>query len=449
MSRLKPSPRSRLTRSARKQLVALINGIVVGHVHQTGNGRLMFAYVDEWREAKGAHPLSLAMPLTGREHGDRAIRAFLWGLLPDNPDVLAWWARRYGVSPYKVVDLLRVVGEDCAGAVQFVAPERLEEVLVDPSAEVIPATVAWISEAQLETRLRDLRMNPAAGRAASDSGQFSLAGAQPKTALYQDEEGRWGIPRGRTPTNRILKPPTLGLDDLAYNEHFCLMLARTVGLPAATSLVKDFGSETTIILERYDRIRTSGGLFRIHQEDMCQAAAVLPTRKYEDDGGPGVAEIAEIIRDHSSEPEADLTNFIDAVAFNWLIAATDAHAKNYSVLHATGPQVRLAPLYDIITVLPYPQLNQGNSKLAMAIGGERRILEIRGSHWRRLAKSVGADPDHVMERVRDLGERLPAAVDEINRRNHPNEHAAMILSQIGASVVMHGLRCLDRLGNDA
>jgi hypothetical protein len=44
--------------------------------------------------------------------------------------------------------------------------------------------------------------------------------------------------------------------------------------------------------------------------------------------------------------------FAGALAFNWLIASTDAHAKNYGLLLA-GRQIRLAPLYDIASILPY------------------------------------------------------------------------------------------------
>lgn len=82
--------RSRLTQSARIRLTALLNGTVVGHVYQMGNGRLAFVYDETWRKTNTAYPLSLSMPLTSSEHGDRVTRAYLWGLLPDNPDVVEW-----------------------------------------------------------------------------------------------------------------------------------------------------------------------------------------------------------------------------------------------------------------------------------------------------------------------------------------------------------------------
>jgi len=58
-----------------------------------------------------------------------------------------------------------------------------------------------------------------------------------------------------------------------------------------------------------------------------------------------------------------------------LIAGTDAHAKNYSLL-LSGPQVRLAPLYDVASILPYDEFDLRKVKLAMKIGGEYKLSQI-------------------------------------------------------------------------
>lgn len=437
--------RSRLTRSAKVRLTALLNGTVVGHVHQMGNGRLAFVYDETWRSNRAAYPLSLSMPLTAKEHSDRVTRAYLWGLLPDNPDVLAWWAKRYGVSRYRVVDLLTHVGEDCAGAVQFATPERVDELIGLPTTTEQRSLVTWLTEPELEERLRQLRLNPAAGRSANDTGQFSLAGAQPKTALYQSPTGEWGVPTGRMPTNRILKPPTLGLDDLAYNEHFCLILTRELGMPAAISHVQRFGEEIAIVVERYDREPVRDRLVRVHQEDLCQTFGILPTRKYEKDGGPSVVDIYDLLRESSSNSDEDCLRFLDAIALNWLIAGTDAHAKNYAVLHAIGPQLRLAPIYDVITILPYPQLHYDKSTLAMSIGGERQISKIDGTNWRRLAKQLAIDGDYCVNRVRELALRIPAAVGALNSALHADDYMKDLVARLGDGVSRHASECARRL----
>lgn len=438
--------RSRLTRSAKPRLAVVLHGQVAGHVYEDARRRLVFRYDEAWRTMPGAFPLSVSFPLLATEHGHRATSAFLWGLLPDNPAVLAHWARLFGVPRHEVVQLLARVGEECAGAVQLVTPGRLEAVLGAPTPHDERRSIEWLSTGDVGGLLAGLRRNPAAGRTHQDQGQFSLAGAQPKTALYQDDRGRWGVPNGRMPSNRILKPPVLDLDDLAYNEHACLHLARELGLAAAASTVQRFGDEMAIVVERYDRVRIDGVLHRVHQEDMCQALAVMPTRKYESDGGPGVTDVAAVLARHSAEEAVDVARFLDANVLNWLIAGTDGHAKNFALLHGAGPTLRLAPLYDVITVLPYPQLAKGAMQLAMGIHGERAVARVAGSHWRALARAVGLAPDAMIDRVRQMAARMPAAIDRVLAQPGGDREVRAIMERLLTPVAQHARACMKRMG---
>lgn len=265
------------------ELVALLDGRVVGTVRQNRQGQLQFVYDDGWREGAGAYPLSLSMPLARRQHEDGSIRPYLEGLLPDNDAILARWSSQFHVSARNPLALLAHVGEDCAGAVQFASPDRAANLQAEPAPPV-----RWLKETEIAGMLRELRTRDATGRRAGDPGYFSLPGAQPKTALlYQD--GRWGIPSGRTPTTHILKPPAVDLEGFAENEHLCLRLAAAVGLPATRSQVMRFGDEVAIVIERYDRLPVEGRIARVHQEDFCQALSVSPRIKYEAEGGPASA----------------------------------------------------------------------------------------------------------------------------------------------------------------
>lgn len=382
-----------------QELIALLNGRTAGIVTRDRKGRLKFIYGDDWRSAEGAYPLSLSMPLTAAEHGHRSIEAFLWGLLPDNAQVLDRWARRFQVSARNPFALMSHVGEDCAGAVQFVRPDRLNEITGQG-----PADIEWLNEADIAERLRTLRADHAAWRSPGDTGQFSLAGAQPKTALLF-ENGRWGVPSGRTPTTHILKPPTGEFDGHAENEHVCLRLASELGLITANSAVMRFKDEVAVAIERYDRQRMDGHILRVHQEDLCQALAILPTSKYENEGGPGVKESIELIRTVSTSPHTDAQSFVDAVAFNWIIGGTDAHAKNYSLLIGSEGRARLAPLYDIASILPY-NFDLQRIRLAMKIGGKYRIRDIGLRQWHNLAGELRMDGDKIIRRTHDLAASL-------------------------------------------
>lgn len=386
-------------------LIAAYEQREVGRVERRREGKLRFVYDATWRATRGAFPLSLALPLAAAEHPSAPIEAYLWGLLPDSEQVLERWARRFQVSARNVFALLAEVGEECAGAVQFVREERWEAL----RAESTPR-IEWLDEAELEQRLRQLREDHAAARRIGDAGQFSLAGAQPKTALFHDGK-RWGIPAGRTPTTHILKPPTGEFDGHAENEHFCLALARACGLPAAHSRVLRFGREVAIAVERYDRARLAEGrVVRLHQEDLCQALGVPPMRKYESEGGPGVRAIHALLRESSSKPEEDARTFVDALIFQWLIAGTDAHAKNYAVLHAPGPRLRLAPLYDLASALPYAQIDAQRLGLAMKIGGKAKLREVGPKQWRACAEELGLAPRALLERAAEMAEGLPRHV---------------------------------------
>jgi serine/threonine-protein kinase HipA len=378
------------------------------------------------------------------DHGHQATSAFLQGLLPDDPNVIDYWARLHGVSPDDAVGLLSHIGEDCAGAVQLVPPDQTDRVRGAATAKDEKASIEWLSEDEVGARLTALRLNPAAGRLANDQGQFSLAGAQPKTTLYC-RDGKWGVPRDRVPSTHILKPPVLDLEDLAYNEHVCLHLARELGMAAAMSRVQRFGDETAIVVERYDREQVNSVTRRVHQEDICQALAIRPTRKYESDGGPGLMAVVTLLARHSTEASLDIARFIEANVLNWLIAGPDAHAKNYSILHAAGPNHRLAPLYDVITALPYPRLSRGGVKLAMGVHGERAVDLINGDHWRAVARAADLPPNSLIDRIAEIAERIPAAIDRVIDHSEGDADTRAIVVRLTNPIIDHVTRCLKSL----
>lgn len=438
---------SSLPRSAIAVLTAIADSKRMGTVYRSGNGRLAFVYDPEWVEASGAFPLSLCMPLSAAVHGNGAIKTWLWGLMPDDPQVLDGWGKRFGVSTVDIVGLLSKVGEECAGAVQFVHPESAPRLLQQepPTMEHLDAAVRWIDGAEVAGRLRELRTNASAGRRENDPGQFSLAGAQPKTALYESPDGRWGIPMGRWPTNRILKPPVLDIHELAWNEHLCLDLIRRLGWRAARSSVRAFtderGTEQAIVVDRYDRIALGGVLTRVHQEDCCQALRVLPTRKYETQGGPTVEQVEALIRNESSASVDDRQRFLDAVALNWLIGGIDAHGKNFALLIAAEKQVRLAPLYDVISLLPYPELRSRDHTLAMSIGGERRIAEIGRAHWEKLGGATWVGRREIVERVAHIADQTI----DVARALQDERAGTPFVDVLMPAIAAHARACRERL----
>lgn len=388
-----------------RDLAALLDGQRAGTLSQDRNGRLHFVYDADY--PADATPLSPRLTVAGGEYTHSEVAPFIAGLLPDNDQVLDRWGRLFGVSPRNAFAILAHVGADCAGAVQFVAADRAD-VLDVGALDPLP-------DADIAQMLRDLRTDPFTWQqpAGARGGHFSLAGAQTKFALHRTPDG-WARPTGRVPTTHIFKPAVPGIAHHDLNEHLCLQAARRLGLLAAASELARFDDERVFVVERYDRRTIDGDLRRLHQVDMCQALGVMPDLKYQRDGGPGPADIVSAIRSVLAG-EADVHRFVQALVFNWLIAGTDAHAKNYGLV-LSGTSARLAPLYDLASALVMPEWNRHKWELAMRVNKQGRFKYLTVSDWQKFAASAYVDFG-VVESA--LAEYAPALVDAVSDAARP------------------------------
>lgn len=381
-----------MARPRPKVLDAYLNGRLAGTFTQ--DPQVLFSYDPDYLADPLATPLSVSMPLTDATYRQSATLPWLDGLLPDSQDVRDRWAQQFDVSATNGFALLSHMGLDTPGAVQLV-----------PSGTPLRqgGHLEPLDERALGVRLRALRSEPHGWTATGE--RWSLGGAQSKFALRWRDD--WYEAIGDEPTTHIIKPGVSGFRGQGLNEHLTMTAARALGLPAADTRYQEFDGEPAIIIDRYDRIESDGTILRAHQEDMCMALSVPRGKKYEDDGGPGASELLDLLR---GVDDRSVTRFLDALAFNYLIGASDAHAKNYSLL-LRGPRVTLAPLYDIASSLPYDAApGSALRKLAMAIGGEKRFGMVGQEDWARLARRAGTEPEKLWNRVRELATKLPDAL---------------------------------------
>ena len=385
-------------------LEVVIEGRYAGRVSRT-RGRLELRYDPDYLGDEDATPLSVTMPLTVASHAHAVVEPWLDGLLPDDDAVRRRWSRRFHVSAQPFALLGTPIGEDCAGAAQFLPTPRLEAVLADKGE------VVWLDSVAVAARLRELRADTTSWLGGDFTGSFSLAGAQAKTALLRDRvSGRWGIPSGAAATSHILRPAIAGLDDHELNEHLCLVTAGACGLLVASTFLVQVEDQSAVVSVRYDRVADAGSrwLRRVHQEDLCQALGRPPEEKYQNDGGPGIRDISRLLRGvlPPEHAESAVWRFFSACTFSWLIGGTDAHSKNYSLLLA-GPQVRLAPLYDVACALPYQGMDVQRLKLAMKYGDDYTLRSRTPSLWPKVAKEFSLPPDAVRARALELAEQIP------------------------------------------
>ena len=420
-------------------LIVVLEGRPAGVLTRASGGRLEFEYADEYRGAGDVTPLSVSMPIPIKTHPHEVVSPWLWNLLPDNERVLDRWGREFQVSPSSAFALLATpVGHDCAGAVQFVAPDELETVLARPGA------VDWFEDDEgIAQRLRDLRQDSTTWLGREFTGQFSLAGAQAKPALLF-EDGRWGVPKGAEPTSHILKPAVEGLVDQDLNEHLCLDAAHQAGLTTAETRVQPFADESAIVVTRYDRSEDNGTRLRVHQEDLCQALSLPPGSKYQNDGGPGPADVVRLFRDVMAPRAAEdaVSRFLDALAWNWIIAGPDAHAKNYSLL-LSGSDVRLAPMYDVASALPY-DIHERKLQLAMKLGGDYRMWPW-ANRWPAALRELDVDIEAGMARVGELVDRAPDAFSEAAAADDVKALDRRLPARLVDAVAERAARCAESL----
>jgi serine/threonine-protein kinase HipA len=242
------------------------------------------------------------------------------------------------------------------------------------------------------------------------------------------------------------QPPTGDFDGHAENEHFCLMLARSLGLPTAQSQVMRFGEEIAIVIERYDRQHIGNRIVRIHQEDVCQALGTMPTKKYQNEGGPGPSDILALLRTASTDRQADVEAFVAAFGFNWLIAGTDAHVKNYSLLLGGGPDVRLPPLYDLASLLPYDEFDLHKVRLAMKVGGEYQLRQIGLRQWQKFAREARLEVDKLIAGLTSMAGQLPDEVSAARTRVREEGLKNAVVERLAARLTERAKECRLILG---
>ena len=384
------------------ELAVFLDGTRAGSLIQSAPGNLAFAYDPAYRERNDATPLSLSMPLTAAVHKKRVVLPWLQGLLPDNDDALRAIGRRFGVSPANPFALLEHIGADAAGAVQILPPD------VAATDATVEQKAHPVTDAEVAVMLDHAVAEYTEGVTAPDAGgRFSIAGA-----LFREGDGTWAVPGGSLPTTHILKPVVGAFRRIDVVEQMTLHAARHLGCDVATAQLMTVGGWNVLVSERYDRVEVGGRWRRPHQEDLCQALAVPPAKRYQQrDGGPGVAKVAQLLASLplvADRAEAG-SAFFRAFVFNVVAGGTDAHAKNYSLLLA-GRSVRLAPLYDLLTYAGY---GDGSARLssAMSVDGEYAFDRISSESLVRTGARFGVARDDAAAVIEGMREGIVGAFD--------------------------------------
>lgn len=378
-----------------RHLEVWLLGAHIGTLSQT-DGRLSFAY-----EPGATVPVSQSLPIRTEPFDDRATRPFFAGLLPEGGK-RKQIAKTLQVSTQNDYALLDSLGGECAGAVTLLEPGQ------SPQALNAPREVRWLDPAQLLQVLDEMPLRPM--RAGEDGLRLSLAGAQDKLPVVLDkDDARIGLPLNGTPSTHILKPPIAVVDGSVFNEAFCMTLAAALKLDVASTQIQTIADGAQqrhyLLVQRYDRQvdHPNQPGQRLHQEDFCQALGIVSEHKYQNEGGPGLAQAFALLRDTTRPSAPHTLKLLDYVVFNALIGNHDAHGKNFSLLYTPAGAV-LTPLYDALCTAVYPTLTE---KMAMKIGSKYKFSEVQARHWEQFALDAVLSPAQVKKRILDTAKRLP------------------------------------------
>jgi serine/threonine-protein kinase HipA len=405
-----------------ERLNVLMNGIRVGELAKLSTGAMMFQYDQNWLNRSGNRPLSLSLPLRQEQYQGDQVYNFFDNLLPDSDRTRAKIQTRFKIPTRQPFDLLAVIGADCVGAIQLSPADTFPKQINTIQAE--PLCTNDIATLLSGDNDFPLGMIPSA-----EGFRISIAGAQEKTALlwYQN---RWCRPLGITPTSHIFKLPigvisnnNIDLSESCENEWLCLEIARAFGLPVVNADIQRFNQTKALVVERFDRSWSTDGqwLLRLPQEDMCQALGVSPSLKYQADGGPGIVEIMRLLLG-SADAERDRECFLRTQVLFWLLAATDGHAKNFSLFLEADRRYRLTPLYDIISAYPLLQTNalsKQKLKMAMAVRGKKNHYNwdaIQTRHFITTASIVDFSETHAQQIVWEMLAQVETVIAQVSMK---------------------------------
>lgn len=365
-------------------LDVLLNDVKVGTIVRTPGDFNAFSFAESYRETGGFPVLSLSFrAATGGLRKDpkpvaRALPAFFANLLPEDKLREAMEKHHAGsVRAGNDFDLLVALGSDLPGAVRVV-----------PSDGTV-------------MRLDNLP-------ASKPKARFSLAGVQMKLSVIKNtgKGGGLTLPLGDDQGSYIAKFPSTSFPGVSENEYANLALAEAIGMEVPErelveqsefeGIPKEFetlSAGKVLLVKRFDRGANGE---RIHIEDFAQVFGVYPSRKYE---GAAYHDIAAALNVAVSSTAA--LEFVRRLALAATTGNGDMHLKNWSLIYReTGDKPQLAPVYDVLSTVPYIPADA----MALSLAGERHFKALNVQRWKAFSNRARLPEAAVLGAVVDTVE---------------------------------------------
>ena len=366
-----------------------------------------FQYANSWLEHKAAFPIDPSLYLTSTpQYADKPLFGCFTDCAPDR------WGRvlmnRFEKTRAKEenrqpkqlnnVDFMMLVNDDARqGALRF-KDDPEENFMFPADIKPIPPLIRLpelLSAAEkidehLETS-EDLKLLLAPGS--------SLGGARPKASVI-DREGDLCIAKF---------PKKDDYGNTVLWEAVALTLAKDSGINVPSWQIKEVMGKSVIIIKRFDRDKNKRIPF---------ASAMTLLGASDGDKSYSYQNIADVIRQFSSNPKNDLSELWRRIVFSVLISNTDDHLRNHGFLRLDNNGWRLSPVYDInpsvdntsfLSTMISDGDNSANIENALSVSryfelpdqiANNIITEVRSavSTWKKMAKQLGLSREEINSR---------------------------------------------------
>lgn len=331
--------------------------------------------------------VSLTMPVQGPSWPWPSLHPFFQVSLPEG-FLLSLLKEQLG--PHlgaRPLDLLSVVGHNLIGRVRV-------------SAGAQPRSVVALDS------LQPLLHGQASGQVFLElMAQFAASGVSGVVPKFLTPETQALFRKGTVATERhIVKGSSAHQPFVALNEHLCMQAAAATGFDVAKTLVSEDGQ--VLIVERFD-IDPETALRRGF-EDFCSLLGLSPDDKYESTW----ERAARLVRDYV--PPAGRLRSNEQLAVTLLLTFAlgnaDCHTKNLAFLYEDLNSVRVAPVYDMLTILAYDRY--ANNPPGMYVDG-RKDWDSMKPIWRFLQQHLGVEPARQRELVDCVCTAVAATVPEL------------------------------------
>ncbi len=290
-------------------------------IHQS---RFEFRYLEPNAEQMS---VGLLMPPTTMTYEDTALFPVMDQNIPEG-DLFMRLRQMFPKQPLTAMHLLALSGQNGIGRLGFSIPGQ--EAIKRPDTISREQLLATAFTPEVFDDLVRAYLSTGAG----------VAGMQPK--IMVPDRTTVAIP------TVIVKAASSSYPGLAANEYLCLKAAAAANIETPDHELSNDGQ--MLLVDRFD-IDADGN--RKGFEDIASLMGLrvrdtLSDRKYHG-SYERIADVLRMLR----LPEVDLHRFFEQVAFTVMASNGDGHLKNYGVLYTSEADLRLAPMFDVVTTSIY------------------------------------------------------------------------------------------------